>query len=179
MSTLKVSGIQIPSGQSGGITNVDGVTTYMGWDSSGNITFPQTLTAVGALVTQRIHEPITLSSGFPTGTVPFYVLTQTLYYYTGTNTGNWTFNIRGNVSTTLDSLLTTGQSITITIMVTNTGTGYWPATFQIDGSTRTVKWQGGTTPTSGNANSVDAWTYSIIKTASNTFTVFGSQTKFV
>ena len=64
-------------------------------------------------------------------------------------------------------------------MVTNTGTGYWPSTFQIDGTTRTVKWQGGTTPTSGNANSVDAWTYSIIKTASNTFTVFGSQTKFV
>ncbi len=58
MSTLKVSGIQIPSGQSGGITNVDGVTTYMGWDSSGNITFPQIIQVTGFSKISSVTEKV-------------------------------------------------------------------------------------------------------------------------
>jgi len=41
-----------------------------------------------------------------------------------------------------------------------------------------VKYQGGTAYSSGNASSVDAYVYNIIKTGSAAFTVLASQTKF-
>ena len=61
---------------------------------------------------------------------------------------------------------------------TGASTASYPSIFQIDGSTQTVKWTNGTTPAVGNASSVDSYVYTIIKTASATYTVFGSQTKY-
>jgi hypothetical protein len=59
-------------------------------------------------------------------------------------------------------------------------TAFYSTAVQIDGSTAgvTLKWQGGTAPTAGNASSVDAYTYTIIKTASASFTVLAAQTQF-
>jgi hypothetical protein len=63
-------------------------------------------------------------------------------------------------------------------MVTNTGTAYYNNAVTIDGNAITLKWQGGSAPTAGNINSVDSYSYTIVKTASATFTVFASQTRF-
>jgi hypothetical protein len=79
---------------------------------------------------------------------------------------------------TLNSILAVGQSVTCTLLVTNGGTAYYPTTIQIDGSTVTPKWQTGTAPTAGNANSVDVYTFAIVKTANLTYTVLASQVKF-
>jgi hypothetical protein len=49
---------------------------------------------------------------------------------------------------------------------------------QVDGSSVTPKWQGGTAPTAGNASSIDTYSYTIIKTGSAAFTILASQTKF-
>jgi formylmethanofuran dehydrogenase subunit E-like metal-binding protein len=49
---------------------------------------------------------------------------------------------------------------------------------QVDGATVTPKYQGGVAPTAGNINSIDAYSYSIIKTGSATFTVLASQVQF-
>ena len=89
-----------------------------------------------------------------------------------------TLNIRGDGSTTLNSLVTTGDSVTVVALITNGATAYYPNVIQVDGSTVTPKWQGGTAPTAGNASSIDSYVFSIIKTASATFTVLASQTKF-
>jgi hypothetical protein len=48
----------------------------------------------------------------------------------------------------------------------------------VDGTTITPKWQGGTAPSAGNASSIDSYTFTIIKTASATYTVLASQVKF-
>jgi hypothetical protein len=74
--------------------------------------------------------------------------------------------------------MATNDSISCTLMVTNSGTAYYPTAYTIDGTSVTPKWQGGTAPTSGNASSIDAYTFVIIKTASATYTVLASQTKF-
>jgi hypothetical protein len=76
--------------------------------------------------------------------------------------------------------MSVGQSMTMAILSTNGGTAYYPTSVQINGTTSgvTTKWQGGTAPTAGNASSIDVYTYTIIKTASATFTVLASQTKF-
>ena len=74
-------------------------------------------------------------------------------------------------------MLSIGQSATVAFLATNT-TAYYPTAFQVDGVSVTPKWQGGTAPTSGNANSIDSYTFTIIKTASATYTVIGSQVRF-
>ncbi len=113
-----------------------------------------------------------------TGTIAFDLETAGILYYTSNATANHTINARWSSSVTLDSKMSVGESITIVWVNTNGTTPYYPSVFQVDGTSITVKWQGGNAPTAGNASSIDMYTYNIIKTASATFTVLGSQTKF-
>jgi len=123
-------------------------------------------------------ETVTVSATAATGTVNVDLSTSAVKYYTSNASADWTFNFRGDVSTTLNSLLANGQSATVAFLVTNGGTAYKPTVFQVDGSAVTPKWNGGTAPSAGNANSIDSYTFTIIKTASATFTVLGAQTRF-
>jgi hypothetical protein len=123
-------------------------------------------------------EKITVSATAATGTVNFDAVTQSVVYYTTNASGNWTLNVRGDGSTTLNSIMSTGQVITVTFLVTQGATAYYQSGFEVDGSSVTPEWQGGEAPTEGNPSSIDAYVLSIIKTASATFTVLGSQTQF-
>jgi hypothetical protein len=71
-----------------------------------------------------------------------------------------------------------GEQISVVLLNTNTGTAYYPTALNIDSVLVTPKWLGGTAPSSGNINSIDAYVYTIIKTASATYTVLASQNKF-
>jgi hypothetical protein len=134
-------------------------------------------TITNPLITE-IRETATVSATAATGTIQFDALTQVVLYYTTASSGNFTVNFRGNVSTSLDTVMSTGQSLSATFLVTNTGTAYYNSAVTIDGNSVTPKWQGGSAPTSGNASSIDSYTYVIIKTGSATFTVLASVTKF-
>jgi hypothetical protein len=123
-------------------------------------------------------ETATVSATAATGTVNVDLSTSAVKYYTSNASADWTFNFRGDGSTTLNSLLANGQSATVAFLVTNGSTAYKPTVFQVDGSAVTPKWQGGSAPAAGNASSIDSYTFTIIKTASATFTVLGSQAKF-
>ena len=138
---------------------------------------PTYQTFVNPLIT-GIRETATISATAATGTVNFDTLTQAVLYYTANASSNWYVNFRGNSGTTLDSLMSTGQSFTATFMVTQGATPYYNTVVQVDGNAITPKWQGGTTPASGNASGIDIYTYAIIKTGSATFTVLASQTRF-
>ena len=133
-------------------------------------------------VLQSPEEVITVSATSATGTVNVDLATSGVHYYTANAAANWTFNFRGNGSTTLNSQLNVGGTITAAFLVTNGSTAYYPTTFQIDGVTLTggtaVKWIGGSAPSSGNTNSIDVYTFTIIKTASATYTVLAAQNKF-
>lgn len=123
-------------------------------------------------------EAWNIVSAAATGTINFDVETSGVWYYTTAATANHTINARWSSSSTLDSKMSVGESITIVWVNTSGTTAYYPNVFSIDGTTITVKWQGGTAPSGGNASSIDMYAYNIIKTASATFTVLGSQTKF-
>jgi len=71
-----------------------------------------------------------------------------------------------------------GESVTFAFLVTNGGSAYYQTGFTIDGNSVTPKWSGGTSPSSGNANSIDVYTITVIKTADATFTALAAQTKF-
>lgn len=137
-------------------------------------------TAVPAEVARNIVEPVTVSATAATGTIPIYPSTQSVLYYTTNASANFTVNLAWSSGTTMNTALSTGQAVTVAFMVTNGATAYYNNVVQVDGTTSgvTTKWQGGVAPASGNASSIDIYTYTVIKTGSATFTVLASQTKF-
>ena len=140
-------------------------------------TFNGTSSAIAAIFSD-IVEPITISATAATGTINYDVTTQSVLYYTSNASANWTVNFRGSSGTSLNTLLSTGQCITVAFLVTQGATAYYNNVVQVDGSSVTPKYQGGTAWTAGNASSIDVYTYTIIKTGSAAFTVLASQTQF-
>ena len=130
------------------------------------------------LKTSNILETDTISATAATGTINYDVTTQSVLYYTSNASANWTVNFRGSSGTALNTIMATGECISATFLVTQGSTAYYNSAVTIDGSSVTPKWQGGTAPTSGNASSVDCYTYVLQKTGSAAFTVLASQTKF-
>jgi hypothetical protein len=174
-----------------GITSLGtGVATLLGTPSSANLASAITdETGTGALVfgtspvlttpiLKSPEERLTVSATAATGTVNFDALTQGVLYYTSNASANWTLNVRGDGSTTLNDSLATNDSITIVFLVTQGSTAYYSNAFTIDGTSVTPKYITGTAFTAGNASSIDSYVYTIIKTGSATFTVLASQTKF-
>ena len=125
-----------------------------------------------------IMENATVSAIAATGTINYDTLTQTVLYYTTNASGNWTLNIRGNGSTTLNTVLGTGQSLSVVFMVTQGSTAYYNNVVQIDGVTVTPEWLNGAAPTYGNASGIDVYNYSILKTAPSTYVVFATQSRY-
>jgi hypothetical protein len=111
-------------------------------------------------------------------TVTFDVLTSAIQFQTAAATGATTVNFRGNSTTTLNTMLAVGQSVTVTYVMTTGATGYVVSTVQVDGTTQTVKYPGGVSPTP-IASATNSFTYTIIKTAATpTYTVLGTQTGY-
>jgi hypothetical protein len=123
-------------------------------------------------------EKITVSATAAGSTVQFDALTQPILYYTTNATGNWTLNVRGSSTTTLNSVMSTGQSITVVFMATNGATPYYQSALTIDGAAVTPKWQGGVAVTAGNASGIDIYSVTIIKTGVATFTALAAQNAF-
>jgi hypothetical protein len=124
------------------------------------------------------NEAVTVSATAATGTINYDITTQSVIYYTSNASANWTVNFRFSSGTSLNTAMAIGQSVTVVFAVTQGSTAYYNNAITIDGNSVTPKYQGGTTPTSGNASSIDVYSYTIVKTASATFTVLAAQTQF-
>ena len=135
-------------------------------------------TLSGGSLLKRVKETTTVSATAAANTISYDFITQSVLYYTSDATGNWVLNVRGDSGTTLNSVMSTGQSATVAFLATQGSTAYYQTALQVDGSSVTPKWQGGEAPTEGNASGVDAYVFTIIKTADATFTALGSQTQF-
>ena len=140
-------------------------------------TFPGATTTIAAKFTNAL-ELTTVSATAATGTINYDVTTQSVLYYTTNASANWTVNFRGNGSNSLDSLMASGEAITVVFLVSQGATAYYNNAVQVDGASVTPKYQGGTAWSSGNASGIDAYSYTIVKTGSAAFTVFASQTQF-
>ena len=126
---------------------------------------------------QGLAEKVLVNGTF-TSNINIDTNTQAVQLNTATASANFTVNLRGDGSNSLDASMDTGESITVAYINKNNNVTYWNTTVQVDGVTVTPVWQGGAAPTGGNTTSNDVYTYTAIKTGAATFTVLASQTQF-
>ena len=132
----------------------------------------------GTLDIEEVIEKATLDTS-TTGAFDVGFLDDgAVLYFTNNQTANRAVNFRGSSSTSLNTLMSTGQSMTAAVLATQGSTAYYFNSYSIDGSSVTPKWQGGTAPTAGNASGIDAYSFTIIKTADATFTMLASVTQY-
>lgn len=128
---------------------------------------------------QQALEKTTVTPTAAAGTINFDVLTQAILIYSSNATSNWTINIRGDASNTLNSIMAVGETITMLFAAQQGGTAYLQSALQIDGNTITPKWEWGYQPTYALPNSLEAYTITITKTGNATYLVMASLSRFI
>ena len=163
-----------------GSTGYWGSVGYTGsFNTAATFTFSGTSSVISSIFT-NMSEVVTVTASAISNPYNFYTSTQSVSYFTVAATTNWVVNIAHSSGTTMNTALSTGQAISVELLVLQGGTPYYCTAVQVDGTTSgvTTYWQGGTAPTAGNASSLDGYSFSVIKTASATYTVLASQTQF-
>jgi len=142
--------------------------------ASSGMTVNSTILAVKKVNSVEVkYEPGLLASA-ATGTIDIDLNGAQVIYHSSA-TANFSFNFRGDSTTSLASTLETGHTVTAAIVINNGSTAYYCTSVKIDGTTKTVKWAGGSAPTAGTASAHDIYTFNIIKTASTpTYLILGS-----
>lgn len=179
--TLSTSVTGVLKGNGTAISAATAGTDYVAPGTATTFTATQTFNGTSstlASVLVNSAETNTISATAATGTINYDVTTQSVLYYTSNASANWTVNFRGSSGTSLNTLMSTGQSVTVAFLVTQGSTAYYNSAVQVDGSSVTPKYQGGTAWAAGNASGIDAYVYTIIKTGSAAFTILASQTQF-
>ena len=107
------------------------------------------------------------------------VSTASVQITTGAPAANFTLNVRGSASVTLDSLMAVNDSITVTFECLNGAANtFYANVIQIDGVTVTPKWLGGTAPSAGYASSANVYMLQIRKTGAAAFSCIASLSQF-
>jgi hypothetical protein len=180
--TVSTSITGVLKGNGTAISAATAGTDYVAPGTATTFTATQTFTGTSsaqAIVLNDAAEVATISATAATGTINYDITTQSVLYYTSNASANWTVNFRASSGTSLNTLMSTGQSMTVAFLVTQGATAYYNSAVQIDGTTSgvTTRWLGGA-PAAGNASGIDSYRYLIIKTGSATFTVLASNTQF-
>lgn len=137
-----------------GAATFDGATTYNG-----------SLTSNGVINASEISEKVnnvTLSSNVGS----FDWTTSNIYYINTGPTASWTINLI-NVPVEQDTIKT------INIICNNGASAFAPTSLNINGSSVTIKWSGGSAPTF-TANKIDIIGVSLHRTSSNTWNAYSS-----
>ena len=177
-------------GNGANITGITQLGTLPSLNVTGNVSIGGTLTyedvtnidSVGIITARSgvnlsglLKEKIKINATTINGNDTIDLEDGMVHYYTTQSSVSFVPKLRFNSTTTLDSKMSVGETITVTII--HATAGNYPTDFQIDGVSIAENWVGGSAPTGGGSSGVDILTYNVIKTASATFTVIANLTK--
>ena len=138
------------------------------------------LTSVGTLagldLAGLLTEHVTVTAGKLSDAANLDLANGNVFLFTTAESTTATPNLRYNSSTTLNSKMAVGDVVTV-VLVTTANASAFCAQLTIDGAAVTENWVGGSAPDGGGSSGVDIHSYTIIKTASATWTVIGNQSK--
>ncbi len=185
---VSTSGVTLGSGiftgDGGGISNIAAanlvgsvpLAVNVTGAAQSNITTIGTLTSLNVAGTTSIRETQEkITSGSQISN--YDLLDQTVYYQTTNAASDITLNFRGNATTTANSVITNSNSMTATYLVTTGSTAYSITDVNIDGTAQTLRWAGNTVPATYQ-NTIMSYTFNLLKTADDTYTVLGSATRY-
>ena len=113
------------------------------------------------------------------GTHNHDALTYGMVWNGSTNAGgSFVINLRGDASTTFDSLIDIGKVTVMTIYSANNSASNYMTSFQIDGSAQTIKYSGGSAPSAATGSGVDVYSMTIFKIGASSYEVYGNFTNF-
>ena len=150
--------------------NASGVQNY--WQVAGG----QLYAAEGLNAYGMLSEQVKVLSN-DLGSVPEIYVSEGMVHYRDANLGtDIRPDIRYSSTRTLNNTMSNGRhTVTIIHLVSNSDNNV--SGLEIDGTIQSVNWIGGSPPSDGGSTGVDIYTFNIIKTAANTYTVIGNQTK--
>ena len=177
---ITVGNIVAADGTFSGDVSIGGTITYTDVtdvNAIGIVTATQgiNVTAGGISLAGMLDEGVNIVAGKISDSTDISLNDGMIHYFTTTETTTSTPNIRFDGSNSLDSQLSTGEAVSVTIITTAAAAGY-SAALNIDGSAATVRWVGGSAPSTGGSSGLDIYTHQIIKTGSAAFTVISALT---
>ena len=114
-----------------------------------------------------------------TGTVNFDIIDDGMVHWHYTNaSGTWIVNLRGDGSTTFNSIMDIGKTAVFTLYSASNNTSYYMTDFKIDGVSITERWNGGSAPSAGTGSGTDVYTFNIFKTGDAAYTVYATFSNF-
>jgi hypothetical protein len=154
--------------------------------TSGLVTLPNNLYVSNGITAAKYSGPVTLPYGIEnvflttsyTGTIDFYIIAGAIKYTTDNASGNITLNFKGNLTTTINTLLGNGQSVTATYVAKTGSTPYGVIGIQIDSVAQSIKWASNVVPAQV-ANTQTSYVFTIVKTSTTpTYDVLASATRY-
>lgn len=142
-----------------------------------SLTVAGNTTLQGTGFVQPLQEKVTVLSSTVGSSYNYNLIDQAVVYNTANATANITLNFIGNGSVTANTFIANANSVVATYIITNGNTGYGIDAVSIDSVAKTIKWAGNSVPNIFT-NTTMSYTFNLIKTASNTYTVFGSATRY-
>ena len=133
-----------------------------------------TVSAGGLSLKGQLKEQVKVTAGKLSDNLDINIDNGNIHLFTTQETTTSTPKIVSTAGINTD--LAVGDAISVTVVTTAAAGGY-SAQLTIDGAAVTENWTGGSAPSDGGSSGVDIYAYTIMKTASATYTVVATQTK--
>lgn len=159
------------SGTAAGLTGTPSITvadiTGIGANLSG-IT-----TTAGIKFNKQIFEEVNVTAGKLSDNTEINISNGQVHLFTTAESTTCTPNIMSTTGINTD--MSVGESLVVTLITTANASAY-SANITVDSNAVTENWVGGSAPTAGGSSGIDVHTFTLIKTAANTYTCLANHT---
>ena len=137
-----------------------------------NVTAGITTTA-GIKFNKQIFEEVNVTAGKLSDNTEINISNGQVHLFTTAESTTCTPNIMSTTGINTD--MSVGESLVVTLITTANASAY-SANITVDSNAVTENWVGGSAPTAGGSSGIDVHTFTLIKTAANTYTCLANHT---